>query len=66
VSELDRKLSVRLYFLRWLKKSHVATREILLFYITCIQCTLEYSSPVFPHTLPGYLSEDIERLKNAP
>ena len=62
VSKLVRKLSIRLYFLRWLKKSHVATREILLFYTTCIQCTLEYSSPVFHRTLPSYLSEDQERL----
>ena len=37
VSELVRKVSTRLYFLRQLKKSHVATRELLLFYITRIR-----------------------------
>ena len=44
---LVRKVSTRLYFLRQLKKSHVATRELLLFYITCIRSILEYGSPVF-------------------
>ena len=34
---LVRKVSTRLYFLRQLKKSHVITRELLLFYITCIR-----------------------------
>ena len=62
VSDLLRKVSTRLYFLRQLKKSHVATRELLLFYITCIRSILEYGSPVFHRALPSYLSEDLERL----
>ena len=41
VSELVRKVSTRLYFLRQLKKSHVATRELILFYITCVCSSLE-------------------------
>ena len=68
VSELVRKVSTRLYFLRQLKKSHVATRETLildLFYITCIRYILEYGSPVSHCALPSYLSEDLERPKNA-
>lgn len=52
VSELIRKVSTRLYFLRQLKRSHVATKE-LLFYITCIRSILEYSSPVFHRALPS-------------
>ena len=63
VSELVRKVSTRLYFLRQLKKSRVATRELLLFYITCIGSILEYGSPVFHRALPSYLSEDLERLQ---
>ena len=63
VSELVRKASTRLYFLRQLKKSHVAKRELLLFYITCIRSILEYGSPVFHRALPSYLSEDLERLQ---
>ena len=57
------KVSTRLYFIRQLKKSHVATRELLLFYITCIRSILEYGSPVFHRALPSYLSEDLERLQ---
>lgn len=67
VSELVRKVSTRQYFLRQLKRSHVAAKELLLFYITCIRsildCRTEYGSPVFCHALPSYLSEDLERLK---
>ena len=49
VSDLLRKVSTRLYFLRQLKKSHVATRQ--------------YGSPVFHRALPSYLNEDLERLQ---
>ena len=63
VSELVRKVSTRLYFLRQLKKSDVATRELILFYITCIRFILEYGNPVFHRALPNCLSEDLERLQ---
>ena len=63
VSELVRKASTRLYFLRQLKKSHVAKRELLLLYITCIRSTLEYGCPLFHRDLPSYLYEDLERLQ---
>ena len=62
VSELARKVSTRLYFLRQLKKSHVAKREQLLLYITCIRST-EYGCPLFHRDLPSYLHEDLERLQ---
>ena len=51
-SELVRKVSTRLYFRRQLKKSDVATRELILFYITCTAAAL-----------PNCLSEDLERLQ---
>ena len=57
------KNSTILYFLRQLKKSHVATRKLLLFYITCIRSILEYGSPVFHRALTSYLSEDLARLE---
>ena len=62
VSELVRKVSTRLYFLRQLKKSHVATLESF-FYVTCIRSILECGSPVFHRAQPSYLSEDLERLQ---
>ena len=63
VSELARQVSTRLYFIRQLNKSHVAKRELLLLYITCIRSTLEYGSPLFHRDLPSYLYEDLERLQ---
>ena len=62
---LVRKVSTRLCFLRQLKKSHVITRELLLFYITCIRSILEYGSPVFHRAPTSYQSEDLERLDRA-
>ena len=62
-SELVRKASTRLYFLRQLKKSHVAKRELLLLYITCIRSIPEYSSPRFHRDLPSCLYENLERLQ---
>ena len=58
--ELVRKVSTRLYFPRQLKKSCVATRELFLFYITCICSILEYGSPVFHRGLP------VRRLETSP
>ena len=63
ISELSRKCSSSLYFLRQLKRSGVAPSELLLFYMTCIRPVLEYASPVFHHSLPNYISEDLERIQ---
>ena len=64
VLELVKKASYRLYFLRQLKRSQVsAPEELMLFYISCIRSILEYACPVFHRALPGYLSEDLERLQ---
>ena len=46
-SELIRKASPRLYFLRQLKRSRVASKELSVFYTTCIRPILEYACPVF-------------------
>ena len=56
-------MSTSLYFLRQLKKSHVATRELILFCITCIRSILKDGCPVFYRALPSYQSEDLERLQ---
>ena len=62
-SELSRKCSSRLYFLKQLKRSAVAPSELVLFYVTCIRPVLEYASPVFHRSLPNYISEDLERIQ---
>ena len=41
ISELSRKCSSRLYFLRQLKRSGVVPSEVVLFYMTCIRPVLE-------------------------
>ena len=62
-SELIRKCSSRLYFLRQLKRSGVAPSKLVQFYVTCIRPVLEYASPVFHRSLPNYISEDLERIQ---
>ena len=37
--------------------------EILPFYTTCIRPVLEYTCPGFHHSLPQYLSNEMERLQ---
>ena len=59
-SELSRKCSSRLYFLRQLKRSGVAPSELVLCYVACISPVLEYASPVFHLSPPNYISEDLE------
>ena len=56
-SELSRKCSSRLYFLRQLKRSGVAPNELVLCYMACIRTVLEY---VFHRSLPNYISEDLK------
>ena len=56
ISDIVKKANKRLYFLRQLKRSHVKSEEVLLFYLTCIRPVTEYACPV----LPQYLSLDLE------
>ena len=58
-SELGRKCSSRLYFLRQLKRSGAAPSELVLCYVACIRPVLQYASPVFHCSLPNYISEDL-------
>ena len=44
-------------------RSAVAPKDLIIFYITCIRSLLEYACPVFHRALPGYLSDDLERLQ---
>ena len=38
-------------------------KDIINFYCTVIRPVLEYCSPIFHHSLPDYLSEDLERVQ---
>ena len=63
VSEIIRKVSARLYFLRQLKRAKVPPKELLTFYTTCVRPITEYACPVFHNGLPQYLSNDLEQLQ---
>ena len=57
-----KKSSRRLYALRKLKKSGVASSDILLVYCTIIRSILEYASVVFAN-LPQSLGNDLEKVQ---
>jgi hypothetical protein len=46
-----------------LKRANVPQKELLKIYCSCIRPTLEYCSPVFHHSLSGYLSDDLENIQ---
>ena len=48
---------------RQLKRAKVSTNDMVYFYCTCIRTVVEYASPVFHYALPGYLSDDLERIQ---
>ena len=61
VSEIV-KVSTQLYFLKQLKKANVATKELVIFYVTCIRPITEYACRLFHNEFPKYLSDNLERL----
>ena len=63
VSELVKKASKRLYFLRQLKRAHVEKALLLRFYTSCIRSVCDYAIPVFHASLPQYLIDDLERVQ---
>ena len=63
VNYIIKKANKRLYFLVLLRRSKVPPDDILKFYCTCMRPVLEYCAPVFHNSLPGYLSDEIERIQ---
>ena len=58
-----KNISSRLYFLRQLKRSKVAAKELTQFSITCIISVAEYACQVYHSRLPNYLRNHLERLQ---
>ena len=56
-----KKAAKRLYFLIQLKRTHVPAKDLVCFYIACIQSVLLYACQVFHYSLPEYLSSALER-----
>ena len=63
ISDMIKKANKRIYFLILLKRARVPSNDILNFYCTCVRPVLEYCAPVFHHSLPAYLCNDIERVQ---
>ena len=63
MSEIFRKVSARLYFLKELKRACVAIKELKTFYTICIGPVIENASPVFHNSLPIYLSDEVEGIQ---
>jgi len=56
-------MSIRLYFLRQLKRANVVTKDLVTFYTTYIRTIMKYACAVFHHGLPEYLSNELESLQ---
>lgn len=53
VAEISKKVASRLYFLKQLKRANIPTKDLLIFYKTCIRPVMEYACPVFHEALPA-------------
>ena len=60
VYESIRKANKRFRFLVLLKRANVSHQDIVQFYCTVIGSVLEYCTPIFRHSLPEYLGEDLK------
>ena len=63
LNEIIKKARKRLYCLSQLKRSGLATNELVQFFRTCIRPITEYACPVFHNSLPLYLSRDLEAIQ---
>ena len=63
ISNVVKKASKRLYFLVQLKRARVSSKDLVLFYMTCIRSILIYAAPVFYFAIPIYLQRELERVQ---
>ena len=63
LESICKKAAMCLYFLKQLRRAKVPPKDMLLFYTTCIRPVLEYACPVFHHSLPHYLCNELEMLQ---
>ena len=53
----------RIYLREQLKRTGIDRVSLIQFYCACIRSVLEYASQAFHSSLPGYLSDQIERIQ---
>ena len=63
ITNVVKKASKRLYFLVQLKRARVSSKDLVLFYMTCIRSILIYAAPVFCLAIPIYLQRELERVQ---
>ena len=56
-SEISRKVSTRLYFLKQLKGVNMEAQDLEIFYATCLRLITEYSCAVFHNSIPIITSQ---------
>ena len=59
----QKKVASRLYFLKQLKRVNIPTKDLLIFYLTCIHLVTEYTCLVFHNARPTYLFAELEQLQ---
>lgn len=63
VNNIVKKANKRVFCLVQLKRAKLPEPDIINFYCTCIRPTLEYAAQVFHHSLPKYLTDELERVQ---
>ncbi len=63
VDFICKKAVKHLHALRLLKRSSIPSSKLVRVFNTCIRPILEYSCKVWHHSLPQYLSDQIERIQ---
>ena len=63
ITEIMKKCARRFYFVRQLKRAHLANIELVTFYLCCIRPVAEYGCQLFHNVLTKYLSADLESIQ---
>ena len=63
VNDVIKKAAKRLYFLVQLNRAKVPCNDLGLFYITCVKSVLDYAIPLYYHSHPKYLVNELERVQ---
>jgi len=63
IKEITKKASMRLHFLRLLKRANVPGNDLVAIYLAIIRSVLEYACPVWHTQLPDYLHKALESIQ---
>ena len=63
MNEVVKKASQKLYFLVQFKSVQLPPSDLVLFYKSCIQSSVDYAVPVFYNALPQYLKNELARIE---